>query len=223
MVDVNEAKFVVSDLPAFRAIVGDLFSSVLSRPEGPVRVDRTALLEAATRKCREFNLQHTDWFLEKVVQLYELVLVRHGIMIVGDPMSCKTETYHVLADALSLLAAEKRGEHRTTYKVINPKSITMDRLYGCFDPQTHEWSDGLVGRTFREMSTADSMAAAVAEEDKSAPQQQQQQQAGQQQHQRRWIVFDGPVDPGWIDNLNTVLDDSRKLCLMNGEIIPVTK
>ena len=44
--------------------------------------------------------------------------------------------------------------HRTNYKIINPKSITMTQLYGLFDPYTHEWSDGVLGGTFREMATA---------------------------------------------------------------------
>merc|ERR1719487_2568313 len=70
----------------------------------------------------------------------------------------------------------------------------MEELYGSFNENTGEWKDGLVAILVRE---------AVSDTSDN----------------KKWVNFDGPVDALWIENMNTVLDDNKMLCLSNGERI----
>eukprot|EP00798_Chlamydomonas_sp_ICE-L_P022533 gene22533-29660_t len=147
------------------------------------------------------GIQPVATYLEKVIQLYETTIVRHGLMSLqktmaqlagnGDPKS--------LQKTMTQLAGNGDPKYEKVRIVaLNPKSITMGQLYGEFDENTHEWSDGVLACYMRECS-----------EDPKPD--------------KKWIMFDGPVDAVWIENMNTVLDDNKKLCLVSGEIIQLSE
>lgn len=72
------------------------------------------------------NLQEEEYFINKVIQLYEMIIVRHGLMVVGLPYAGKTSAIKVLAGALTELNEKGLMEEKKTHvQIVNPKSITM--------------------------------------------------------------------------------------------------
>lgn len=97
--------------------------------------DYEQLTAALKQQCNQHNLQPTDYFLLKTIQLYEMIVVRHGLMLVGQPFSGKSSALTVLGGALSNLSeAGVQGAlfNKVQQVVINPKAVTMGQLYGEF-------------------------------------------------------------------------------------------
>ena len=186
--DVNLPKFTSNDIPLFKGITSDLFPGV-NLPE----IDYGILLVSIENACEELKLQATDEFKNKCIQLYETICVRHGLMLVGQTYSGKTQVINTLQKALS--SVKDNPDFTKTLKItLNPKSITLFQLYGRFIAESHQWYDGVVTLAFRQFTA------------EKGP-------------ERKWVVFDGPVDSKWIENMNTVLDDNKMLCMPSGETI----
>ncbi|GMI17677.1 hypothetical protein TrLO_g10552 [Triparma laevis f. longispina] len=195
----NLPKLLDEDYPLYRDLVSDLFPTTsLTSP----RHDDVA--HFMRKVLHDNKLQYTSTLLEKSVQLRQTLSVRFGVALVGPAGTGKTTLHKMLGETLQRLHHDNVGKYPigqgpqpVITDMINPKSVSVGELYGSFNPITLEWRDGIASNIIRN-------AAWPEEDDK---------------YTSRWLVFDGPITPEWVENLNTVLDDNMLLCLASGERI----
>jgi len=172
-----------------------------------VPVDLQELREQIFKVCAERRLVPGERWIAKILQLHQIQKIQHGLMMVGPSGTGKTNAWQVLLAALERVD----GIEGVVY-VIDPKAMHKDVLYGTLDQTTREWNDGLFTHILRKI--VDDVRG--------------------ESGKRHWIIFDGDVDPEWVENLNrfvsfdhhtslqtqdadSVLDDNKLLTLPNGE------
>eukprot|EP01091_Cochliopodium_minus_P010435 TRINITY_DN2760_c1_g1_i1.p1 TRINITY_DN2760_c1_g1~~TRINITY_DN2760_c1_g1_i1.p1 ORF type:complete len:4604 (+),score=1553.39 TRINITY_DN2760_c1_g1_i1:76-13887(+) len=178
-------KLVADDIPLLHSLLRDVFPGASLVP-----LEMVELKKHIENICKAEFLTPNEFWIEKMMQLYQTQLLRHGVMMVGPSGSGKSSAWRTLLKALE----RYDGIESVSYK-IDPKAMSKDLLFGSLEPTTREWSDGLFTHTLRKI--IDNLRGEA--------------------NKRHWIVFDGDVDPEWVENLNSVLDDNKLLTLPNGE------
>lgn len=178
-------KLIKGDVEIMKAIEAESFPGVQYVPASLEK-----LQDAIRNIAMERQLVVNDTWMTKILQLYQIQTIHHGVMMVGDSGSGKSVAWKVLLQALQQVEGVEGVCH-----VIDSKVMSKEALYGNLDSTTREWTDGLFTSILRKI--VDNLRG--------------------EESKRHWIVFDGDVDPEWVENLNSVLDDNKLLTLPNGE------
>lgn len=178
-------KLVAEDLPTFRTLLQGIFPDC-----DIIELEEAILRNHIEEICKKHRYVFNDAWVSKILQLKQVLTLRHGVMLVGPTGSGKSSAWRTLLSALETLEGIKGEAY-----VIDPKAINKDQLYGTLDGTTLEWTDGVFTSILRSVMS---------------------NQRGESSR-RHWIVFDGDVDPEWAENLNSVLDDNKLLTLPSGE------
>ncbi|KAM3873375.1 dynein axonemal heavy chain 11 [Diretmus argenteus] len=139
--DFNMPKIVTEDVTIFLGLLGDLF------PGLEVERKRDCEFEKAVRQTTlELRLQPEETFILKVVQLEELMAVRHSVFVVGNAGTGKSQILRTLHKTYFNL------KRKPVWNDLNPKAVDTDELFGFIHPATREWKDGLLSSLMREQS-----------------------------------------------------------------------
>ena len=188
--DMNVSKFITDDKNLFLLLLNDLFPG-LELPPTDYGTLWTSLEDALVKQ----GLEPIEVIVRKCIQLYETKATRHCNMLVGFTLGGKSTCWRTLAIAKTAMnAAGDPKELKVITHCLNPKSLSLNELYGAYDLSTMEWQDGVLATLFRQC-------------------------AYDLKKQENWILLDGPVDTLWIESMNTVMDNNKQLCLINGDRI----
>ncbi|XP_040542548.1 dynein axonemal heavy chain 17 isoform X5 [Gallus gallus] len=139
--DFNIPKIVTDDLPVFMGLIGDLFPAL----DVPRKRD-LSFEKVIKQSVLELKLQAEESFVLKVVQLEELLQVRHSVFVIGNAGCGKSQVLR------SLNKTYRNMKQKPVTVDLDPKAVTCDELFGVIHPSTREWKDGLFSSTMRDLA-----------------------------------------------------------------------
>ncbi|KAI0984910.1 hypothetical protein GJ496_004664 [Pomphorhynchus laevis] len=134
--DFNVPKITNDDLSIFLGLIQDLFPALDVPRKQDANLEKY-IKQAASELKLQYSEHYASNFVLKVVQLKELLEVRHSVFIVGEAGSGKSCVWKTLQHAYRLMS------QRPIAIDLNPKAVTNDELFGVVNKTTREWRDGI--------------------------------------------------------------------------------
>jgi dynein heavy chain len=185
--DFNIPKIVQADEVVFFGLLNDLFPGL-----NPPRIFDEELSECVTIACENQGLWADPFFTLKVMQLDELLDIRHCVFVMGPPGAGKSTCWKTLQAARN----HQKPDQKVKVVDLNPKVLPTEELYGHISMATREWKDGLLSNIMRDLGRIPN-------------------------EHPKWMILDGDLDANWIESMNSVMDDNKMLTLASNERIPL--
>ena len=185
--DFNVPKLVAADEVVFFGLLNDLFPDL-----APKRQFDEELRDFVSTACDESGMWADPYFNLKVLQLDEMMDIRHSAFVIGPPGVGKSAIWKTLQAAKGLQAPHSKVKS----VVLNPKVVPTALLYGYINMKDREWKDGVLSSIMRDLGRIPN----------DSP---------------KWIILDGDVDANWAESMNSVMDDNKTLTLASNERIPL--
>ena len=153
--------------------------------------------ESCCKKAfNSLDLSFNTYQYESLVKIRQLLNQRVGFAITGASGCGKTTLLSLLKQAL------EHSKVKVNTSRIFPKSMSKIELFGAFEENGIEFTEGVFVKVLRK--GLEELANAECN--------------------NFWIVLEGDVDPQWVENFNSALDDNRLFTLPTGErfVLPQT-
>ena len=187
--DFNLPKIAGDDLVVFMGLMKDLFADVFDDAQASATMSSRSSIRPAGRRAR--GCSPSDYFVQNVVDMQDLLAIRHCVFAIGTSGNNKSQTWKTLAKVWTRGGGTARPSTGHQPQVDHAQRAL--RLHQPRDARV-EGRPALV--TMRDMANAPD----------SNP---------------KWIILDGDLDANWIENMNSVMDDNRLLTLASNERIRV--
>ena len=165
--DFNIPKIVTDDKPIFIRLIEDLFPNAKTEKKKPSSL---AQMCAQTTK-NDMGLYLEEQFVNKCVDLADILDVRHCMFIIGPPGCGKTTVWK------TLLRTHKNNGEDGEYDTLNPKAVTASELFGAYT-KSKEWRNGVLSMMLKNQNKCE--------------------EKFKKSHVHKWTILDGDVDPEWI-------------------------
>eukprot|EP00002_Diphylleia_rotans_P033820 TRINITY_DN7227_c0_g1_i1.p1 TRINITY_DN7227_c0_g1~~TRINITY_DN7227_c0_g1_i1.p1 ORF type:complete len:4130 (+),score=744.89 TRINITY_DN7227_c0_g1_i1:147-12536(+) len=188
--DVNMTRLRKEELPVFTEVMASTFPGVII-PD----VDYSLLMTIINKQLLQSGIPTVPSLPNQILQLYEMMIINRGVVIIGEPACGKSVCLNILASSLTQLSKSGLGDQypmsqEVKVDLVYPGSLEDRDLVGWYNTNSEQWEKGILSKCFQNMSNREGS--------------------------RSWLVFDGQVDT-WADILLTLLDETKTLHLPNGE------
>ena len=118
--DTNVPKLNENDSLIFKGIIDDIFPQKCAQ-----KVAFGSLQTLVEEVLDDKSMSKHEQYVERIMHLYESVTMRNGVMVVGNTMTCKTQSIAILQEALNRARDTEIEENLKEYKDMKARRLGL--------------------------------------------------------------------------------------------------